>query len=322
MKKQLLGIAASAALFTNAMNAEITLSDDLSTYGYIDVAYADNDMPGGGEATDTVAEFEIGFEFNQATTPYSANVELSFNDSASDEVDFEEANITYQHSDELSFTVGNILSYIGFESFDATGLYQYSNAYRGQSRGFTNTDLATAATATGLYTAAYAVGVGADYVTDQYALGLWIGDSDNGDISVEFLASYTGVEGLTVTGVVAEDENYSTINLWASYEYEAWTFAAEMTFNDFDKVGAGQVEDNSGYLLLANYDFGNGFGLTGRYSAQEDDLRGGGKLADFTQWTIAPSYTFSDNLSGLFELSLIDEGTDYNAFAFELIYTF
>jgi hypothetical protein len=56
------------------------------------------------------------------------------------------------------FTFGNILSYQGFETFDATGLYQYS--YAGADN-------------TALYSAGYAVGASADYsaVTSISAYG-------------------------------------------------------------------------------------------------------------------------------------------------------
>jgi len=297
MKKQLLGIAAGAALFTSGLNAEIKLTDGLSTYGYIDMVYLDSDAPGAGDATDSVAEFELGFEFTQLESPFSAVMELSFSDDDTDDTDFETAVITYTATDNLSFTVGNILSYQGWETYDATGLYQYSYAYRGQNV---------------IYSAGYAVGASVDYGTDDYGLGFWIGDSANGDVSLEFFGQYTGVDGLTFTAVYADDPGYKSLNFWTSYEYQAFTFAAEYVDNDYED-GA----DDNGYLFLVNYAFTDSAAATLRYSEEEED-----DLSDFSMITVSPSYVFSDNVAGLVEVSFIDEATDYTAFAVELIYTF
>lgn len=297
MKKQLLGIAAGAAFLFNTSNAEIVLTDDLSTYGYMDIAYTDSDAAGAGDATDTVAEFELGFDFSNGDSPFSATMELSFNGTGNDEVDFETATISYAYSDELSFTVGNILTYQGWETFDATGLYQYSYAYRGLAP---------------IYTASYAVGASADYSTDDFGLGFWIGDSANGDVSLEFFGQYTGIENLTLTAIYADDPGYETINFWASYEWEAFTFAAEYVTNDKDGAA-----DDEGFLLLANYAFNDAAAATLRYSEEDED-----GLADFSMITISPSYVFSDNVLGLVEVSFVDEASDYTAFAVELLYTF
>jgi hypothetical protein len=43
MKKELLASLTSVALFGSVANAEIPITDDLSAYGYIDLAYTDAD---------------------------------------------------------------------------------------------------------------------------------------------------------------------------------------------------------------------------------------------------------------------------------------
>ncbi len=300
MKRQLIAMFAAAASFATVANAEIVLTDDLSVSGYLDVIGGDNDESGDNSYT-AVAEFELAFSYT--TEPAFAVVELSFEGVGSGEsnstVSLETAIVGYNFSENLSVSAGNILSYLGWETYDATGLYQYSYAYRDQ---------------TPLYPA-YAVGASIDYVTDEYSLGLWVGDADSGKVSIEAMAKYTGIEGVTLFAAYADDPGYETINFWASYETGAFTFAAE--YIDVDYTGAG---DSKGYLAMINYAFENNAGITLRYSVQEDS----GTSDDWEQITIAPSYTFSDNLAGLFEVSILDnagDGADY-AWGVELLYTF
>jgi hypothetical protein len=126
------------------------------------------------------------------------------------------------------------------------------------------------------------------------------------------MAKYTGIEGVTLFAAYADDPGYETINFWASYETGAFTFAAE--YIDVDPTIGG---DSEGYLFMMNYAFENA-GVTLRYSVQEDE----GVAEDWEQITISPSYTFTDNLAGLLELSFVDgDSADYYWGA-ELLYTF
>ena len=61
MKNKITCLLAGAALFGATANAEIVLTDDLSAYGYIDMALTDGD--GAGNTDTAVAEFELGFAF-------------------------------------------------------------------------------------------------------------------------------------------------------------------------------------------------------------------------------------------------------------------
>ncbi len=320
MKKELLASLTSAALFGSVANAEIPLTDDLSAYGYIDAYYEDKDT--GNNLEGGIAEFELGFSFTPAESKWSAVAELSFRDGRTtsatdddgkdvnntnvpDELDFEAVTITYAASDALSFTIGNMLSYQGFETYDATGLFQYS--YQGFKNGV-------------VYSAGYSYGASADYATDDYALGLWVGENDD-SASVEFLAAYTGIEDLTVKFIYADDPGYETINIWASYDIAAFTFAVEYTSNDWDGTfTAGEERAEDTYMALAYYSFGKA-GLTLRYSGGDYENE-----IEFEKFTVSPSYAFSDNVFGLLELSyeevegLTDE--DSTTLAAEIIYSF
>ena len=76
MKNKITCLLASAALFGATANAEIVLTDDLSAYGYIDMALTDGE--GDGNTDTTVAEFELGLSFTPAESKWSAVAELSF----------------------------------------------------------------------------------------------------------------------------------------------------------------------------------------------------------------------------------------------------
>jgi hypothetical protein len=297
MKKNSLILLGTSALLTTSLSATIEITEDLGFYGYIDMAYTDLD-DGSGSQTD-VAEYELGFSYTPSESAWSAVAEISFNGT---DANFETTTITFAASDELSFTVGNILSYQGFETYDATGLYQYSYSGPGP-----------------LYSAAYAVGASMDYVTDDWAAGVWVGDTDS-DASLEFLLAYTGVEGLTIKGIYADDPGYETINFWASYEVGDLTLATEYVDTDYngsgDYNGFTDIMELESYMFLAYYSFGNP-GITLRYTDASTDM------GDYEKITLSPSYVFTDNVSGLLEVSWVDDGyTDPTEFAAEIIFTF
>jgi len=304
MKNKITCLLAGAALFGATANAEIVLGDSLSAYGYIDMALDDGDAS--GDTTTSVAEFELGLSFAPAESAWSAVAELSFDsdttgplesDDEDSSAEFETVTITYAASDALSFTAGNILSYQGFETFDATGLYQYSYA------GYANTPL---------YSAGYAVGACADYSTGDFDLGVWIGDTTTSELSYEYLVAYNGIENLTVKLILADDPTYETTNIWASYDYGDFTFAAEHVYTE-DGSGVEQVDVEMFMVYYAMGDAGITFRVT--------DGEWGGK--DYDKFTVSPSYAFSDNVFGLVEFSTEDlAGTESDTAAVELIYSF
>lgn len=295
--KTLLTVAAGS-LMLNSASAEIALGDDATLSGYFLLGGYENDIDGDDLDT-SVVELETAFNWD-AGNQISAVAELSFgsaNGNSDLTVNYETVTLTYAASDELSFTAGNILSYQGFETYDASGLYQSS--YQG-SRG-------------PVYSAAYAVGASADYVAEDYGFGLWVGATDS-NISVEALAQYTGIEGVTLKFIYANDPNYTTYNVWGSYEFDDTTLAAEFTTTEYGDGG----QDDDSYMFLAYQAFGDA-GLTLRYSFGEygDD--------DYSKITVCPSYSFSDSVLGLVEASFVtDDGDlgDRAEYAAELLFTF
>ena len=304
MKNKITCLLAGAALFGATANAEIVLGDSLSAYGYIDMAITDGD--GGGNTDTAVAEFELGLSFAPAESAWSAVAELSFDsDTAQDDsmgvtdssAEFETVTITYAASDALSFTFGHIDTYQGFETFDATGLYQFS--YAGHDGGY-------------LYSAGYAVGASADYSTGDFDLGLWVGDTDTSELSVEYYVGYGGIENLSLNVAIADDPGYDTTNIWATYDLGDFTFAYETVDTDYASGADLDVD-----LFLVYYAMGDA-GITLRYSDGEMDG------ISFDKFTVSPSYAFSDNVFGLVEFSKedVDGGAELDTAAVELIYSF
>jgi hypothetical protein len=331
MKNKITCLLAGAALFGATANAEIVLTEDLSAYGYIDMALTDGE--GVGNTETAVAEFELGLSFTPAESKWSAVAELSFDSSdtttfdtsaensavlfpatgpldaddfqeavnnsfgGNNSVEFETVTISYQYSDALSFTFGNILSYQGFETFDATGLYQFSYAGAGN---------------TPLYSAGYAVGASADYTTGDFDLGVWVGEGEGADESYEYLVAYNGIEDFTVKVIYADDPTYETVNVWASYDYGDFTFAVE-TVDTEDGDGDDVLDVQT---AMVYYAIGNG-GITVRFADGEYGD------TDYDKFTISPSYAFSDNVFGLVEFSNEEFGeVEQDTAAVELIYSF
>lgn len=353
MNKKLLTIITGTA-FAGSLFGGISLSEDLTVTGYMDASYTDYEgKKDAGSADNDFNEFELGFQFAPAESPVSAVMELSFkpgkgkslrdpttistltfndangNDTAdqgelvrgtatvpgvtevADRLFLETATITYALSDSLSVTTGNRLTYMGWEAYDATGLYQMTYAYRGNTPGPYS---------------GYDFGASIDYSVEGLTLGLALADSDNGNISLEVVGKVTPIDNFTIFAMVAKDPGFTTFDTWASFSTGGLTLAAEFINKKLDDVGAKEVEKQTAYLLMANYAFDSGFAITGRYSTQEDELgdNSNHEDGDFQKLTISPSYTFTDNLMGLFEISQINQtkGDSYALYGVEVLFTF
>lgn len=315
MNKKLLTIITGTA-FAGSLYGGISLSEDLTLNGYIDIAYEDTQGKGvDADGEEKVSEIELAFNFSPTESPISAVAELSFNaqdtgaEGPSNNPRFETVTVTYALNDSFSVSAGNLLTYMGWETYDATGLFQYSFAYKG---------------GVGEYEG-YAVGLSADYATDQFSLGFGLGDAEFGDLYYEFAGKYKAIDNVTFFAMVALAPDYTTFNTWASYAAGGLTIAGEYLNKEMDD----KSNETDQYLAMINYAFESGFAATFRYSVQTDtDEPNASTTGDLEKVTFSPSYTFSDNLVGLFEISQYDyqglhsDTDDYTQFAFEIIYIF
>ena len=328
MKNKLLSLASILAVFS-AKAVEIgPTGSGVEMSGFIDIAFTDQ--------TDTSQLTDIGqveFNFDYSTGPVSASVgfDVGGNNAAGDNL--EQATITYDLGNGFSISAGKMLTYMGFEAYDPTNMYQYSYAY----------DYGNYAVQS-IYDA-YDVGVSIDYATDTYSIGLWT--SAENSAGYELALAYTGIENFTAkaiwsdfsdAGAIADATTatgfsggpaYTKHTYWVSYQLGSLLLAAEIAEADHKDAGPDPLGDvdKDGFLVMGNYAFTDSIALTLRYSVEEtSDWDDETLTSDISKFTISPSYVFTDNLSGLVEFSTYDEdvaGTEIeDLLAVEFIYTF
>lgn len=314
MNKLLKLTLAGILLAAPAMHAQIEINENLSITGFLDMSMTDtDDEPSGSDSSSfnlDQAEIDFIFDFDNITGQVDLNY-VGENDTG--DFDLEAAFLNYDLGDGSSIDAGKFLSYLGWETFEPTGLYQYSFAYdlNGSIPGHHN-------------------GVRYNYGDDfvQFGLALLdslygpdgsIGDSQYG---AEAKIVLTPAEGLTLFLGFGKDKGANStmdsdvINFWSSYEIGNMTYAIE--FNDFD-FGSGMT--GSQWLLMANMGLTDNLGITARISEDEQDWAGGETV---TKYTISPGWSVTDNLGMLVEVSQADYGSegDVTSFAFETIFTF
>jgi hypothetical protein len=323
-----IGVVAGAALGAspNVYADGFELSEKLTVTGFIDMSYSVTEPENGGSSTSSgLDQFEIDFlyDFGQGLT---AQVDLEYQDNGSgEEVDIEQAFISYGVSDSLSIKAGRFLSYSGWETEEPTGLFQYSGT--GYAKYFYG---------------GYQQGVSALYSGDRYSVALSavsdLGDlegeaRDSSDPGFEFMLALNPVEAWTVKGFYMTDKldgtskNTDLINIWTSYIAGGLTLAAEVNTSENAPAAvgfAGVGAEAKGYLLMANYGWDK-FGLTFRYHESEVEDATGDTLEELSAFTIAPSYAVSDNLLVVLEYrrdedDITNEST--NSFAIEALVTF
>jgi hypothetical protein len=316
MKNKLLTLASMLAVF-NANAMEIGPSGSgVEMSGFIDLAFTDQDV---GTQETVVGQVEVNFDYS--TGPVSASVGLDFGGNNAPDTEgsnLEQAYITYDFGNGFSVTAGKMLTYMGFEAYDPTNMYQYSYAYDSGN------------TATQAIYDAYDVGVSVDYGTDDYSIGVWT--SAENSAGYELALAYTGIENLTVKAIWSDFSDqigpgfncYEKSTFWASYELGKLLLAVEVAEKDSLEVD----NDVEGMLIMANYALTDSAALTLRYSVEEQSAFGTDALLfDYNKFTISPSYVFTDNFSGLIEYSTYKDDVVGNTdpedlIAAELIYTF
>jgi hypothetical protein len=329
MKTKLLSLAGILAIL-NAKAIEIgPTGSGIELSGFVDLAATDGGGAGGSGNTGTVVgQVELNLDFTSG--PWSSSVDFDFYDAQSIDSDgdgnidpedsvgyLEEATVTYDFGNGFSITGGKMLSYLGFEAYDPTNMYQFSYAYDVDTEGGQD-----------IYDA-YDVGVSVDYGTDAFSIGLWTSLEE--DAGFEYALAYTGIENLTAkaiwsdfSAVAVGSGSYQKSTYWISYQLDKLLLAAEVAEKDSDDGTAGN--DVEGTLIMANYAVTDSAALTLRYSEQEiSGPTSATKTYDGSKFTISPSYVFNDNVAGLIEYSSYDADTGTEPeelLAVELIYTF
>jgi len=289
-------IAASSFSF-----AEIALTESLSVEGFIDTQYTDNS--GAGNANDAsldVNEVEISFLFDMGGV--SARVDTQYTDfdgpapGMIGEID--QAYVSYDAFGG-TLSVGGMDSQLGYEAFEAPGLYTNTTGGSAQLPG---TDLAVKFTMD--LDAASSLGVA---LVDE---GSFIGDEGATGTGLEVAYGRDLGNGLgAFVGYRADDAvgGNDVLNAYFTYETGALTLVAE--------IADGEVTTD--YLVLANYAYSDNASVTVRYTTQE--VVGGD---DVDVLTLAHQIALADNLSLTTELTDNGDATDEYEFSVGALFTF
>ena len=303
MKNKILSFASLLAVL-NANAIEIgPTGSGVELGGFVDMFYQSQDSGGASVETFDVSQVELNLDFESGPVSVSIDYDIYSTEGGADGADLEEAIITYDFGNGFSMTAGKMLSYLGFEAYDPTNMYQYSYAYDAASGLSGGQDIYDA----------YDDGISLDFANDMFSVGIFASAETNG--GYEYALAFTGVEDLTVKAIMADWDAYETTTVWASYQMDKLLLGAEVAEKD-NTTG----NDIEGWLIMGNYAVSDKIGLTVRYSEEEIGT------SEYEKFTISPSYVFNDNFSGLVEYSAYDESTGATSvadlFAVELIYTF
>lgn len=310
MKTKLLSLASMLAAFNlNAIELGPTGSG-VEMSGFADYSAANDPYTPGNSGAVSTVEVELMLDFTSGPVSFSTDIDFETGGA-----NLEEAVVTYSFNDNLSMSVGHMLSYLGFEAYDAPNMYQFSYAYDYASSGGQD-----------IYDP-FATGVSLDYGADDFSVGVWTDFAEKP--SYEYAFAYTGIENFTAKAIFADYGNDADeiMTLWASYQVGNLLIGAEYATDDKNTAapntpGYGD-DDIDAYLIMGNYALTDSAAVTVRYSSAEYT---DAATVTVDKFTISPSYTFTDDLAGLIEYSTysVDAGATEpeDLFAFELIYTF
>jgi len=334
MKTKLLAVLATLGMVASA--SAVKINNNLSINGFIDGSWTSTDTNTAGETNDDtdldIDEVELNFIFNAGNV--SGEIHIDDNDDSNDLGNIEQAHFSYSFSNGLGLQVGRVGSALGLEREDPAGLYTYSRAY----------DDGTSAFNLGNVDAVVFEGVRLSYGTDSLSAsvaafnGVGVAEEntadvangvvrDTDDLDYEVAVTFTGIDNLSLTaGVVAvnasevdvaagNDADSEIFNIHAAYTLDKLMLAAEYTNVDVD----GAADDLSAYLLLADYDFNDKFGIAVRYSEWET-----GANAESDRVTIAPNYAITESLGAILEYSSSEDANNNedDTLALELTFTF
>ncbi len=286
MALTMLGIGAATSF------AEVKLTDNLSTSGFLDMS-ANGMKPDSGDATlnAEVDQYEMDFFYKFGALSARADINSIGPNGA---VVFEQGYVTAT-SGALSMSVGKFLSCSGFEAAEPTGLFQYSTSKL--NTGYIGTPFA------GPTYGGYENGLNVAYAAPKFALygalltSVWgTADTDLKSPGFEAQVALMPVDGVTakvtflheVIDDTTTHDSQSEVNAWAQYAKGPLTVAAEYSMLMNWKV---KDETGNGWLAMANYKFTDKIAATVRYSGIKLKTP---KDPD-TEVTFSPSYTISPN---------------------------
>jgi len=312
MKNKLLAVMAIFGMVASA--SAVKVNNNLSINGFIDGSYQLVDADSAANDRQSLDLDEVELNFNYSNGSVSGIVSIDSLAGAND-LDLEQASITYQLNDSVSFTFGKYGSALGFEREDPAGLYTFSRAY--EDAAFNSGNIDQAGNVVNGLTVAYSA--------DVFTLAASLEEADGAnleaeDLNLELAFTYTGFSGINIGGGYFFDNAQNAanevdeLNLHVSRQLGKLLLAGEYTQL---KQDAG---DRDAYLILADYDVNDKLGVAVRLSNAENT----GGAADYEKFTIAPNYAITDSLGAILEWSDVEGGANGKAeeYAVELTYTF
>ena len=329
MNKKAVHLMVMTALFTTpsvVASQKYDFINNIDVTGFIDMnwSYIDtSDTDSEQSFTVDQVEFNVLYQFEDKL---KAQLDIEYQDDGDgEEMDVEQAFITYDVSNDFSVKLGRFLSYSGWETEEPTGLYQYSSTGYGA-----------------YFYGGYQQGVSGKYTTDTFAAAISI-VNDLGDLTgenrdadnkgIETMLAFMPTEQITVKGfymtdeLEGSDETTHLMNIWGSYAIDDFTFTAE--YNNSENAPAavaiaGINAEANGYLFMGNYAMNN-WGITLRYHAYEIENSVGNIMLESSGITFSPRYKFNDNLLFVFEYRTDTEDTgdtDTDSVALRALVTF
>jgi hypothetical protein len=303
MIKKLTGLTASVVALASTASANVKINDYLSVEGYAVASLTTTD-PDTGKGNDTSFDSgsnnldSINIAILGSYKDFGGKVSLEYvpNSVTGESAELLDIYATYT-AGSVTVTGGKFLSYLGYEAYHPVAMTQLTYgssifAIPGYHTG-AKVDFAVSDT----------LSLGAS-VTDSLFPGSTavFGDKGDGDFSdglgYEFIATYTGIEKLTVfVGLGLDDDDAAAsdyvFDIWASYALtDKLTLGAEYDY----------LEDaGHGYLFTAQYAFTDKVSLLTRWSAAHAVSGDTG-----TYLTLSPTYVLTENLSVRAEVSYAD----------------
>jgi len=294
-------IAASSFSF-----AEIALTEGFSVEGFIDTGYTDDST---NNASFDLNEVEVSFLFESGTVSARVDTQYTNRFVPNDDNELGESYVGEIDQAFISYDVfggtlsaGLMDSQLGFEAFEAPGLYTNTLAYgqpaQRQADEAVNFTMSLDEVSS----------VGISLINGRAG---FIGDNAVGDstvIEVAYSRDLGNGFGISV-GNRSDEAGDDVLTGYVTYETGAMTFAVEY----IDDI------DADSYQLFGNYAYADNASVTVRYCSVEDGL-GAGVDQDFL--TLAHQLALADNLSLTTEIT--DNGLDVNEYQFSagLLFTF
>ena len=290
---------ASAFLAASSFSfAEIALTEGLSVEGFVDTSYTDSSA---GDASFDLNEVEISFLFESGAVSAQIDTQYTLNDNEDGyDGELDQAFISYDAYG-VTVSAGGMDSQLGFEAFEAPGLYTNSLAY-GASQ-LPGTDIGVKVTKQ--LDEVSSLGVA---LVDE---GSFIGDeSAAGDTVVEVAYGRDLGNGFgAFVGYRSDAAGDDLINAYVTYETGALLLAAEIV----------DGEEDTDLQLLANYAYADNASVTVRYTKEENGLAADDDLDIIT---VAHNLALADNLRLTTELSDNGQDDDEYEFGVSLLFTF